>query len=1078
MRKKIGLKIFIPIIIAAIALPILVLGRDYGADYDELFGGENGFTIHTNESINTSVDSNGQLSTLVQRFVERYYTGNIYEGDNTYTYSASTNGCNYENMTCNISVNRYTIVNGMHSSGEVFKEYKDVKINIDNNVMDYFGTILNSNGDMIIKYDDSFFTDMTERDNYIRQYVSSKGFSNSDGNWVSFSYDAGLGLITYEVNGQNFKDNFTARVLVNSIQFDKTETEFSDNFKKLSTDGTLTIKTNGEITNYILDDYLMHQHIYTGGNSYSFDNDGEIVDNKVYIEMIQYGENGTREYSEKHLITLVKDTNVDKTKFALVNMRDEIVIPALAPTEDYKKTNYISNYFNTINYRQINLNNESNYNFDRVYSYNGEDSDNYIRFIEYSNDTGNAVDIQYNKIDIRFDDYSDAYSSEYTSKFGNGVTVRSDERTESVVANNIGYSYGVLSCNDDVSVCDIALSHTEEKRVEIHKVNITFDNSISDEFKRIFNLKEDGTIDIISDVSLNDESYIHFYTYDEVRDMSLEYVRDGNKFSLVMNPYSGGEYEKHTVGYNIVNNAPTAFYRNNVYLSKDFYPGENTRFWSDISNNYYFSKNTRTSNANTIGCDKNTGKCKVMLINNDKQLEVHEVTANVKNGKSPEFAKAFPSDSVRINAIYKDDEMYLYGASSAYFMSKTKDWVYLSDFTESTAKLTYNNLEVHSFDVEYAQGNAKHAAEIEKAKERLADVDLSSVRKDLEFVNKFYYGGEFILSSSNFNSKTLNDNFNKAVKNRHIGYYVVPEGGGGTYYENGAAGRLVLFYDGIAYDVLDKYVDFTNFNIIYIPTDTEKTPEAYVRAAQKRVDQYLGRNSGVVISYNGPIQDEEFFTDKTFERYEINKNSFDNNEYRISYKNSSSLMLIVADSSKMQKPDFAASDVTNNINVTSETVNYPSNTVVMSDVIDEKDSEYSKILEKAKIKNAHIVDINLYSSTVGDIDEFDGAEFNVSVPIEDEDLHDKDLVAYYIDDKGNVEEHPVVMDEFMANFETTHFSTYIIAEKVKSDKLEDAAQDVIKNPNTGDNILTYILLLILSGLVVGVTSYKFIKREN
>ena len=66
----------------------------------------------------------------------------------------------------------------------------------------------------------------------------------------------------------------------------------------------------------------------------------------------------------------------------------------------------------------------------------------------------------------------------------------------------------------------------------------------------------------------------------------------------------------------------------------------------------------------------------------------------------------------------------------------------------------------------------------------------------------------------------------------------------------------------------------------------------------------------------------------------------------------------------------------------------------------------------------------------------------------------------------------------MANFETTHFSTYIIAEKVKSDKLEDAAQDVIKNPNTGDNILTYVLLLILSGLVVGVTSYKFIKREN
>ena len=307
----------------------------------------------------------------------------------------------------------------------------------------------------------------------------------------------------------------------------------------------------------------------------------------------------------------------------------------------------------------------------------------------------------------------------------------------------------------------------------------------------------------------------------------------------------------------------------------------------------------------------------------------------------------------------------------------------------------------------------------------------------------------------------------------------MPEGGGGTPYMTGAAGRLVLFYDGIAYDILDGYVDFTNYNILYIPSNTEKTTEAYIRAAQKRVDEYLGEDSGVVITYNGPCE-EGYFDDETFEEYGIDKNVFDYKEYKISHLGKSENMLIFADSSKMQKPDFAASDVTANISVTSNTVNYPSNTVVMSEVVDKEDSEYSKILEKAKVKNAHIVDINLYSSSVGDIDDFDGAEFNVSVPIEDEKLRDKDidLVAYYIDDEGNVEEHPVVMDDFMATFETTHFSTYIIAEKTKADNIGDAAQDVIKNPNTGDNILTYILLLVLSGTVVGTASYRFIKREN
>ena len=112
--------------------------------------------------------------------------------------------------------------------------------------------------------------------------------------------------------------------------------------------------------------------------------------------------------------------------------------------------------------------------------------------------------------------------------------------------------------------------------------------------------------------------------------------------------------------------------------------------------------------------------------------------------------------------------------------------------------------------------------------------------------------------------------------------------------------------------------------------------------------------------------------------------SSDEGNHWVSIDNETSSEYLIDETSLEMNGYLFRCDVTENISVTSNTVNYPSNTVVMSEVVDKEDSEYSKILEKAKVKNAHIVDINLYSSSVGDIDDFDGAEFNVSVPIEDE----------------------------------------------------------------------------------------------
>lgn len=1076
MKKKFGMKVLLPIlIVVALVLPMFVIGKDYEAEYDKLFG-KGSFTIITNEFIEGNIEQ-WQLQSTVQRFVERYTSTTLYEGDNQYYYNSQVPDCNVSDMTCDIVVSKNTIVDGVQSSEE-FKKYEDVSINIYSDVSHYFSEFIDEDGNLVIKYDETLFANEDEKYQYIDRYFSSFYHNNEYGYNVSYEYDRYSNSLFYRIidyTNYNFENYFTAKIVINDIIFDSTEEPYSEDFETLTDDGNLTIKTNGDINSNMLTQYLNTFSSSSSNGWFNFSVDGNIVDDKVYIKMVKNDSDGKKVAEEKHLVTLIKDSNVDRNVFASIGWDGVIDIAADEPENDIN--NYINNYMLSVQQTFVNVDDSTHYYFSYIAPDFNSDT-HFVKSEKYVND--GIVEVQFNQVTFDFGGYSDIYSESFESKYGNGMVVRSDEISTGSVSSNLNYNYRVLACNEDISICDIALYHSDDRSIEIHKVNITFDNSISEQFKELFAIKDDGTIDILSDTALDDSNYFSYYTYDQDLEISMNYYKNGNKIELNLNPWSGHGFERHSVSYNVVNGGPTPYYLNRVDLTKDFYPGENTNVWNQLTWNGYFAKTLRDSyGINTISCDRNTSKCKVMVLNNNKMLEVHEVTANIKSGISPEFSASFPSNKVKINAVYKDNEEYLYDASMAYFMSQTKDYIYLRDFTENKAKVVFNEIEAHSFDVEYTNSNEKHAKEIEDAKNKLKNIDLATERKDLDFINYFYYyDEENLLSSDNFNSKSLNDKFKNAVNNNHIGYYVVPGGGGGDLYLSGAGGRMVLFYDGVAYDALDGYVDFTNYNIVYIPSDTEKTPQAYAAAAQARVDEYLGENSGVIISYDGPVEEGYFDDESQFDVYDIDKNNFDYNNYKITYLNKENNMLIIADSSKMKKPDFAAVDVINNISVTSETVNYPSNTVVMSDVIDSEDSKYSEILDKANVTNAHIVDINLYSSSVGDIKDFVGANFDVSVPISDESLVGKDLVAYYIDDEGNVESHDVVMDDFMANFETTHFSTYIIAEKTAGDNIEDAAQDVVKNPNTVDNIITSVLLLIISGLGIGVYCYEFVKREN
>ena len=114
-------------------------------------------------------------------------------------------------------------------------------------------------------------------------------------------------------------------------------------------------------------------------------------------------------------------------------------------------------------------------------------------------------------------------------------------------------------------------------------------------------------------------------------------------------------------------------------------------------------------------------------------------------------------------------------------------------------------------------------------------------------------------------------------------------------------------------------------------------------------------------------------------------------------------------------------------------------------------------------------DISLHSNTVGNITKLEKGVFEVRLPLGLEYVGRK-LSAYYVKDDGSLEEHPITLDaEGNAVFETTHFSTYFIA---------DASNKVTEEvPKTFDKADIYIMLAI-SGAIGLFASIVFFRTKT
>ena len=363
-------------------------------------------------------------------------------------------------------------------------------------------------------------------------------------------------------------------------------------------------------------------------------------------------------------------------------------------------------------------------------------------------------------------------------------------------------------------------------------------------------------------------------------------------------------------------------------------------------------------------------------------------------------------------------------------------------------------------EIEYAEKDETINSKLEEIRTKL--------NHDMDYYHKDY--------NNNFNItdlEGLNYYYNiQNVKNTNASYYLIPSysskiheltdnvgfdfmfdpraGGSYSLFYEPIIGPINILYNGIVVDNINP-IGFTLSNILYIPSDTQKSREAFIKAAQDRIDEYF-KGQNIKVEYEDDISElmeaEYSWEIWNSETQEITyKPLFDlektNGEfYTITIGDAVYPYFIVADSSKMNTPITKSVDMNTNVKVESGSYDVPLDTRLNVTKLDKNSEEFKKLAEKVKILDDNSYDINLLSTSLDmKIEKLSNGNFKVYIPIKEE-YAEKELKAVYVKEDGTLEEHEIKVENGYAVFETDHFSTYSIEEIEEEPKEETYTADL------------------------------------
>lgn len=280
-------------------------------------------------------------------------------------------------------------------------------------------------------------------------------------------------------------------------------------------------------------------------------------------------------------------------------------------------------------------------------------------------------------------------------------------------------------------------------------------------------------------------------------------------------------------------------------------------------------------------------------------------------------------------------------------------------------------------------------------------------------------------------------------------------------FEN-AYGPMNVIYNGYSYGYVEQGVHLKR--VIYIPENTEDNVLAYISAAKKRINDYLGNGEQVSIRFGGALADlDQMALDPT-----IDSSITDGNYYLIDILDKTYRFYILKDDEMVKEgPTYIGKNIESNITIKTDYSQVPLDTTfTVKNVSDES-------IEKVIGTNDYIAyDMTLYSTAAeSKIEQINDNKFVVSIPIPEK-YKGKSLIVYYINSNNEKEEHSVPPGEF-ATFETNHFSTYILTEKVtesgSDDSIKEPEEELPEVPQTGDNLVSYVIISSVSLIVLTIS---------
>ena len=391
------------------------------------------------------------------------------------------------------------------------------------------------------------------------------------------------------------------------------------------------------------------------------------------------------------------------------------------------------------------------------------------------------------------------------------------------------------------------------------------------------------------------------------------------------------------------------------------------------------------------------------------------------------------------------------------------------DYTRCKLLITATGEEYKTVDIKYVY-DEKIAEEIDNLTKELGSEAIFKL-KDFELINLWLNGG----SSINYS-----DEYKKIVAYKN--FYLDIRAGSDDSLTTESFGIGYYTYDGTLYKAINE-LGTKGYNILYVDSDVSN--DKLLETIQNRIDNYIGKGKMTIYASDYDVDtyynekkselnqyyepENEFYKEEMKELEELKNTSSDGKIYVAKVGNNEYRFVIGKNTEKMYTPKLITSDFKTNITISTD----KTNTIPLDTMINIKEltsgEEYNKILKILNITNNEMFDISLFSNSIKDyITKLKDGSFEVKIPITEK-FKDKELVVYYVDDEGKITDYPVTIEDEYAIFNTNHFSIYTLAEKTIIEE---------KNPNTGDNILVYIVLGVVALLGIITCAVIYLKKKK